>query len=302
MRHEPTDAPRLTRHRASRVGRLLRRGDRTLRNTVFAVGIIAVTLALLVGIVAWITGSEVTENIKDWFVIVWTLVLLGLFMLQSIDKLIFRMRSRKPRQALKRWAAARGWGYQERGRKSEASSRLAMAALGSLNNSKTEVLAGNTVDMEELRPRHLRDMAVGRVESSHGEESALTLTCTFMKQPESVRRFLFLHTPRQLPPLVIRDATFTSAWVNPDLTTEWATFNRRWLVTTSDARSGSGMVHPRIMQLLSEMPRTVVRLDITGDWLVAWLDPVAMEYDLDAAVHLLVEFERLIPRWLINEK
>lgn len=274
---------------------LMRRGERSARALLMMILTAIAAVLMTAVVVAGLTGAVSRSLIEPLMYLIIFLTAVPIAIVTAIDKVLFSYRFRGPRRDLQNWAQSRGWHYIAHGRDDARRAHPACRALDAINATRTQIPAKEPF-RSPVPTSAVHDVATGKVQVQGQWLTASTFTNRVMNPPESMRRFMTLELCHSLPPLIIEDASMAAAWKTSAHSTEWAGFNRRWIIDAPSRSLASDLVHGRVMELVGSMPDNVVRLDAGGDWLLVWLEAEATSADLDAAITLLTRFYDLVPR------
>jgi len=197
---------------------------------------------------------------------------------------------RARRAAYTAYASRHGLTYQERGA-DELFARLREDRPFGRGHSRSadDVLSG------QWRGRS----AVGftytyKVTTSNGKSSS---TRVYHWQVAAIR------LPCALPELEVRDEGIGGRIANAlgfdDIEVESDAFNRRFRLTSTNARFGSAFVHPQVMQLMLARQQGIVRLD--RDLLVQLVDSRPEPADLAASWDYLSDLADLVPAFVLAD-
>lgn len=221
------------------------------------------------------------------------LLLLGgvpLLLLGTVRGFRLRLAERSAAPELQRWIDIRGWTRVDEFTSVEESEVRSMLLA---EHRLCKALGLTPTFVEDPKTRNVPLLAMGLVDG----RTAMTCTVKGLQPPEYRRRFMAVAT-REMPPIAVTDRSVDEIWRTSKHKLESIMFNERWHVHATNPRQASAMLQPRVMELFTDAPLAIERVDMTGRWAVAWLAADADAEDLDTALALVQGIAALLPRFI----
>lgn len=178
------------------------------------------------------------------------------FLLLGVGLVLLAVRSvRRRREAIRAWAAARGWTVHPDDR--SLTKRWGGAPFGTGSSRRaTEVLSGPVGTRQAISFCYSYTTSNGKTTTRH----SFHVVAVFLPAP--------------LPPLDITPeglgAKIVKAFGGQDIQFESEQFNARWRVTSPDPRFAHDIVHPRTMERLLQPDVAGMVFRFVGDAVLTW--------------------------------